>query len=236
MAAQMMVIRQTLIWAIASAWSLAAYASDIDIERIPRPAHASPRLLKSLARYEASQRALLRECREDVRRSKTRDVSIGSRLSFELHYGVLWDSDRYFSVIARRNIFCDGPYIAFSEQGLTFDKVSGRKYDALRLYRLNYPKGRPFPEIRREVRELIRESLIKARGTAIKDDDCIGILKQDEISLLDEDTVALTQRGVFVAYSGPHAVQSCYEPVILEYERLRNFLDVAEAKRVGWKR
>jgi len=181
----MTVIRCALIWAITGVWSMVVCASDIVIERISRPANASSDLLIALARYEASQNVLLRECRQDIRRSKESDPASASRLVFQLRYEVLWDTDHYFSIVDRRTIFCDGPYTVFSEQGLTFDKGSGRKYDSLRLYRLNYRNGHPFPEVSREVRELVRESLIKARGVTIKDDDFVKVLKQDEIWFLD---------------------------------------------------
>jgi hypothetical protein len=223
-----------LLITILGLWALVVHADEVKIERIPKPPNASSQLLRSLGEYESSQRRLLKECREQVVEWKRRDPASSVGLMFDLRYEVLWSDSRFYTLVSRLNIFCAGPYEAFAERGLNFDRITGKKYDPLRLYRLTSRGDKNTGDtIKPEVREMIRSALLKARGSQ-PGDDCVETLKQDDITFFDQDPVALTNNGMMVFYSGPNVVKACYDNVVLPYERLKRFLDREEARRVGW--
>lgn len=234
-----MYLRRCIAIAFLGLSSMCARSEEIRFEKIPRPTYAqsSQRVLQALAHEEQRQRRLLSECKKQVYDWKKTDPKTSLGLFFHLSYEVIWKGDRFYTMASLLNINCAGPHEGFSERLLNFDLVTGFKYDPLRLYRL-IKRSKRYPEgmIKPEVREMIREELLKARGSAQEDQSCIDVLKGDDIKFFDDDPVALTEAGLRIVYRGPRVVQACYELVVIPYGRLRRFLDPREARRIGWNR
>lgn len=219
------------VWmSLSSAWAQAPH-----IEPIPRP-QALPvtsTLTRSLAAWDKEQAQLAKECAKDVAQIKAREKNSPISVEFNLRYEVLLDSSRIYTVASLLNIYCGGPYPAFVENAVVFDLTTGKRYDPLKLYAISL-RGRYGAEFRPAIRKMVREALIAERKPIEKDDDCIPVLQQDEIQMIEKDTIGLGAQGLHVMYAGAHVVQACYGNVVLPYERLQKFLNTKEAKRIHW--
>lgn len=223
-----------LLAALAWVHFTSAMADAMHVPSIPRPKSApvSKALADTLAKWDRQQFAQANDCAKEVTQVNAREKTT-LVAEFELRYEVLLDTPQIYSVGTRLNIHCIGPYPAFAENAVVFDMATGQRYKPLRLYAITR-KGPYGAEFRPEIRTLIRQALIAERGPIDKDDECIQVLKRDEIRLLEEDTLGLGQKGLHVMYSGPHVVQACYGEVVLPYARLKKFLNTQEAKRIHW--
>ena len=216
-----------------------AMAEAIHVPSIPRPQSApaskaiAKTLAKSLAAWDKQQLAMAKDCAKDVARVNAREKGHTLVAEFELRYEVLLDTPQIYSLAQWLNINCIGPYPAFAENAVVFDMATGQRYSPLRLYAITR-KGPYGAEFRPEIRTLIRQALIAERKPIDKDDECIQVLKSDEIRLLEDDTLGLGAQGLHVMYAGSHAVQACYGEVVLPYARLKKFLNTQEAKRIHW--
>ena len=225
------------------AWALIDFnpvlAETLHVPSIPRPQSqpastaAAKTLSQSLAKRDRQQLAMARECAKDVAGVNAREKSNTLVAEFELRYEVLLDTPQIYSLVQRLNIHCIGPYPAFAENALVFDLATGQHYNPLRLYAItrNGPDGAEFLP---EIRTLIRQALIAGRQPTDQKNECLRVLKRDDIRLLEKDTLGLGAQGLHVMYSGPHVVQACYGDVVLPYARLKKFLNTQEAQRIHW--
>ncbi len=229
--------RLTPIALIACIWMClsTAWAQAPHIEPIPRPKAlpVTSTLASSLATWDKEQAQLAKECAKDVAQIKAREKNAPIAVEFNLRYEVLLDSSQIYTVARLLNIYCGGPYPTFAENAVVFDLTTGKRYDPLKLYAISR-RGRHGPEFRPAIQKMIREALISKRTPIKKDDDCIPVLLQDDIQMIDKDTIGLGTQGLHVMYAGAHVVQACYGDVVLPYERLKKFLNIQEAKRIHW--
>lgn len=201
---------------------------------IPRPKSTliSVGLAQSLLDWDKEKVTEARNCSEDMKESFS---GVSEGVVFDLNYEVLLETHDVFSVVVNLNVYCGGAYPAHRETGVVFDVKTGQRYNLLGLYAI--AQERPYGyEFLPEIRDMIRKELLAKRSFYSKNDDCIQVLKDDDIKVFDTDIVALDQKGLRVMYTGPHAVQACYEDIVLPYSRLKRYLNEQEATRINWQR
>lgn len=207
------------------AWALVDFnfvlAEPLHVPSIPRP------------QSQPASTTMAKECAKEVAGVNAREKSNTLVAEFELRYEVLLDTPQIYSLAQRLSIHCIGPYPAFAENALVFDMATGQHYNPLRLYAITR-NGTDGAEFLPEIRTQIRQALIAGRQPTDQEDECIQVLKRDDIRLLEKDSLGLGAQGLHVMYSGPHAVQACYGDVVLPYARLKKFLNTQEAQRIHW--
>ena len=88
--------------------------------------------------------------------------------------------------------------------------------------------------IKPAVASLIRSALLREINKSSIQKSCLTVIKEDTIEFLDQDTVGLGKNGLYIMYTGPHVVASCYKTIVLPYPQLSRFLNQAEAKKLNW--
>lgn len=214
-----------------------AFADTQQPPAIPRP-HSSAmsiELKQSLSAWDKKQRVEAKECAKEVALIKAQDKQSPIEAEFVLSYEVLLETPTIYSVAVNLNVFCGGAYPNHLETGVAFDLTTGKLYEPLKLYAIAR-KGQFGYEFKSSIREKIRQRLIEKRGTVLKDDECMQVVRNDEIKFADDGIVALGQDGLHITYSGAHVVQACFAPVVLPYAELKDFLNKQEAARLHWRR
>jgi hypothetical protein len=223
---------------ITCAWLsvLCAHAQPPTVAKIPRPkaVPVSKTLAKSLAAWDKKRLQDAKDCAKDAAPIKAREKDRPGLYQYDVRYEVLLDSPEIFSVGSVLNIYCGGPYPSVSEIAAVFDVSAGKMYDPLKLYAIADGTDHGGSELLPSVRTLIRQNLLAQRKPIQKNDECIGVIEQDEIRFLDRDTLALGPKGLHVMYTGPHVVQGCYGPVVLPYASLKKYRQAKEAQRIRW--
>jgi hypothetical protein len=214
--------------------SLTALAFERSIPRFPAPRQPPPdaQMRKAMASIDQHHKREARQCAQEVALIQRQEKTSRLDGTYSLRYQVVLDNPRIFAVTSALEVYCAGAYPAFAENAITFDRSTGQKYDPLKLYALTQRSGDSV-QVVPEVRQMIRAEWLARRGPGV-DDDCKQILKADELRFFDADTVTFTPTGLLILYTGPHAVQACYEPVTLSYASLKKFLRPEEASRLGW--
>lgn len=200
---------------------------------LPKSSSLSAVLKQSLAAWDVEQKNKARWCAKEVAKIKAHDKHSPLEAEFDLSYEILLDAPTVYSVAVNLNVYCGGPYPAHSDTAVVFDLTTGKRYDPLKLYAIA-KKGRYGYEFIPPIRAMIRQQLIQDRGVNSKDDECIQVLKNDDIKLVEDGIVAPGQKGLQIMHSGPHVVQSCYGSVLLPYGELKRYLNKQEAARLRW--
>ena len=228
-------IKRILVFVLAFHCFCLAHAGLQQPPRIPPPKSLpiSAVLKQSLAAWDVEKKNEARWCAKEVAQIKAHDKHSPLEAGFELHYEVLLDAPTVYSVAVNLNVYCGGPYPVHSETAVVFDLTTGKRYDPLKLYAIA-KKGQYGDEFIPPIRTMIRQQLIQDRGVNTKDDECIQVLKDDDIKLVEDGIVAPAQKGLQIMYSGPHVVQGCYGSVLLPYAELKRYLNKQEAARLRW--
>lgn len=229
------VILQILLFAFAFHFFNQTHAGVQQLPLIPIPKSfpLSAKLKQSLEVWNVEQKNKAKSCAKEVEKIKAHDNHSPLEAEFDLRYQVLLDTLTVYSVAVNLNIYCGGPYPAHSDTAVVFDLTTGKRYDPLKLYAIA-KKGRYGYEFIPPIGVMIRQQLIQNRGVNSKDDECVQVLKNDEIKLIEDGIVAPSQKGLQIMYSGPHVVQSCYSSVVLPYNELKRYLIKQEASRLLW--
>jgi hypothetical protein len=229
------VVLQILVFIFALHCFGLTYAGVQQLPPIPFPKSSplSAALKQSLAAWDVEKKNEARSCAKEVAKIKAHNKHSPVEAGFDLRYEVLLDAPTVYSVAVNLNVYCGGPYPAHSETAVVFDLVTGKRYDPLKLYAIA-KKGRYGVEFIPPIRAMIRQQLIQGRGVNTKDDECIQVLKNDDLQLVEDGIVAPRQKGLQIMYSGPHVVQACYGAVVLPYGELKQYLNKQEAARLRW--
>lgn len=213
------------------------WASKPLIQAFPRPKDAS-----AAARVEPIFREIDRtkarnafDCWKEAKGAIDRaSFRRGVGFAYDVRYRVLLEDRRFLSVRERTEAYCANPYPSTTTVALTYDLVTGEKYDPLRLYRIGRASAsgaRAVPEVevmivKRTLAWLDREGLRAECAEAVT----------NEVSTLENGSLGFTPRGLIFLPQVGHAVQGCFGEVILPYQELVEYLDRQEAARVGWMR
>lgn len=203
---------------------------------IPKPKsnETTPRLLKTLQKWDESQFKEAQEC-EDMAIDHNPSLKKGKVNEFyELSYSVLINSDNLYSVSVKTDRYCGGAYPSIDNNVVVFNKKNGSKIDPTDLYNIT-EKTKHGYTIKPAIQLLIRSALLREIDKGSIRKSCLNVIQEDTIEYLDQDTVGLGKNGLYIMYTGPHVVASCYKTVVLPYPQLSRFLNKAEAKRLNWQ-
>ena len=203
---------------------------------IPKPKsnETTSRLLKSLRKWDEMQLKIAQECEDmaidhnpGLKKEKVNEF-------YKLSYSVLINNNNLYSVSVKIDWYCGGPYPSIDENAVVFDKKNGSRIDPIDLYNITQKTKNGYT-IKPAIQSLIRSALLREIDKGAIRKSCLTVIKEDRIEFLDQDTVGLGKDGLYIMYSGPHVVSSCYKTIILPYKQLSRFLNPSEAKRLNWK-
>lgn len=202
---------------------------------IPKPKsnETTSRLLKSLQKWDELQLKIAQEC-EDIAIDNNPNLKKEKVNEFyKLSYSVLINNNSWYSVSVKTDRYCGGPYPSIDKNVVVFNKKSGSKIDPIDLYNIT-EKTKNGYTIKPAVASLIRSALLREIDKGSIQKSCLTVIKEDTIEFLDQDTVGLGKNGLYIMYTGPHVVASCYKTIVLPYPQLSRFLNQAEAKKLNW--
>lgn len=158
----------------------------------------------------------------------------GVGFAYDVRYRILLDDRRFLSVREHTEVYCASAYSSTTSVALTYDLVTGEKYDPLWLYRIGRADAfgvRFVPEV---------EAMIVKRTLAWLDRqglraECAETVRNG-VPGLEDGSLGFARRGLMFLPQVGHAAQGCFVEVILPYEELGKYLDRQEAARVGWTR
>ena len=211
---------------LAAGPALAAAPAAAPLPPIPRPAHATPALLKTLAAWDRERAADARRCLQQAARSARQS-------SYRLRYRVALQHPALHAVQYEVFSDCGGPYPSAQASGATFEVATGARYHPARLYRIGQPAAQAFEyfasSLTPAVAQLVRSRLLEQGGA-----DCEEVLWQ--LPLERAEAITLGQDSLHIHVPAAQAVQACVPGVELPYELIHDRLDPAEALRLGWRR
>lgn len=193
---------------------------------------ATPQLLKSLQNWDKKQNKLAQECEDMAIENNPKLKRKKTNIFYELSYSVLINTDDLYSLIVKIDIYCGGAHPLIYENAVIFNKKDGSKINPIDLYNITQKSSSGYDVIKPEIKGLIRTALLN--GLDKDKNNCIGVIQKDNIDYLDEDTVGIGKKGLHIMYSGSYAVQSCYQTIVLPYQQLNHFLNLAVAKKLNW--
>lgn len=202
---------------------------------IPKPKsnETTSRLLKSLQKWDELQLKIAQEC-EDIAIDNNPNLKKEKVNEFyKLSYSVLINNNSWYSVSVKTDRYCGGPYPSIDKNVVVFNKISGSKIDPIDLHNIT-EKTKNGYTIKPAVASLIRSALLREIDKGSIQKSCLTVIKEDTIEFLDQDTVGLGKNGLYIMYTGPHVVASCYKTIVLPYPQLSRFLNQAEAKKLNW--
>lgn len=198
-----------------AAGAASADTSDVKsrVGYIPAPA------AKSAGRQTVIQ-ALRKLGKEEFENAK--EVDGCCNVTFEAK--VLLDTSSLFSLEVSNYWNPPGRATQGGASPLLFDMTTGREYDVSRLYHVRDSEGALLASLRKVVASRMDPKKVQ--------------LTPQQVAEWVEDDLSRGSPYLYVTKTGirvwPEAAQVWLDDVVLTWKDLRSFLDVAEAKRLGW--
>jgi hypothetical protein len=201
-------------------------AADIDIRLVHFPVAKSP----AKGKLVAAVRVMNRKIKADA-------VECGG--FYRSRAMVLLDTASVFSVEVSVSEYCGGPYPLDDVEAVVFDAVTGKRYSPQSLYRVGWQEGIDGPvKWRTAIRNAIKRRLVLSAKAIHDGGECSSVIQGDKAgdsaSAIDAAKLGLGHDGLHVYPEPAHVVQACYKTVVLPYASVRQYLNRAEASRIGW--
>ncbi|MFL9913982.1 hypothetical protein PQR75_00955 [Paraburkholderia fungorum] len=215
-----------IVSAVVMAQAATCFAAGIDIKPVPFPMAKSPAKSELFAAVK------------DLNRKLTTDASECGG-DYRSRAAVLFDTASIFSVEVSVSEYCGGPYPVDDISPVVFDAVTGKRYSPLSLYRAGWQGGIDGPvKWRTDIRNAIKKRLVLSAKTIHDGGECSSVIQGDKAgdsaSAIDAAKLGLGRGGLYVYPEPAHVVQACYKTVVLPYASVRQYLNRAEASRIGW--
>ncbi|MFM0378474.1 hypothetical protein PQQ72_15815 [Paraburkholderia strydomiana] len=149
------------------------------------------------------------------------------------------DTTSIFSVEVSVSGYCGGPYPLADVRPVVFDAITGERYSPLTLYQVGWQQGiSGSVKWRTDIRDVVKRRLILSAKATHDGGDCSSVIENDMAgdsnSAIDAARLGLGRDGLYVYPEPAHVVQVCYKTVVLPYSSVHQYLNRAEASRIGW--
>jgi hypothetical protein len=225
-----------LFLALITAASVSTAKSNKQIVLIPQPKsnETTPQLISALQKWDKGQFKIAQECKEMAIDYNPTLNKMKANEFYKLSYFVLINNDDLYSLIVKTFRYCGGAYPSIDENAIVFNKKNGSRIDPIDLYNITQ-KNKHGYTLKPAIQSLTRSALLRELDKDSIENRCKAVINQDEFDYLEPNTVGLGKKGLHIMYSGPHVVQACYKTIILPYQQVSRFLNLAKAKKLNWK-